>query len=163
MKLTEKMSYLKGYIDGIDLDTTSKEGKILANMADVMQEMVAYIEDLQGQVDELTELCEILDEDLGSVEEDFYDFDEDEDDEDDEDDDFDDDYDDDDDFDDDDEELYEVICPTCGDSILLDSGMLDEGSMACPNCGENLEFDLDDIAMEDIEDTLEDEDLDKNI
>ena len=163
MKLTEKMSYLKGYIDGIDLDTTTKEGKILANVADVMQEMVAYIEDLQGQVDELTELCEILDEDLGSVEEDFYDFDEDEEDDDDcecDDDDFDDyDFDD----EDDDEELYEVVCPTCGDSILLDSGMLDEGSMACPNCGENLEFDLDDIAMEDIEDTLEDEDLDKNI
>ena len=65
MKLTEKMSYLKGYIDGIDLDTTTKEGKILANVADVMQEMVAYIEDLQGQVDELTELCEILDEEAG--------------------------------------------------------------------------------------------------
>ena len=146
MKLTEKMSYLKGYIDGIDLDTTTKEGKILANVADVMQEMVAYIEDLQGQVDELTELCEILDEDLGSVEEDFYDFDEDDDCECD-DDDFDDyDFDD----EDDDEDLYEVICPTCGDSILLDSGMLDEGSMACPNCGENLEFDLDDLDADDL-------------
>ncbi len=158
MKLTEKMSYLKGYIDGIDLDSSTKEGKILANVVDVMHDMVAYIEDLQGQVDELTELCEILDEDLGSVEDDFY---EDEDDFDDEDDD---DYDefDDEDFDDDDD-LYEVTCPTCGDSILLDGGMLDEGSMACPNCGEDLEFDLDDLMIEDIEDILETEDLDKEI
>ena len=146
MKLTEKMSYLKGYIDGIDLDATTKEGKILVNVVDVMHEMVAYIEDLQGQVDELTELCEILDEDLGSVEDDFYD-----------EDDFDDD-----DFEDDDD-LYEVICPTCGDSILLDSGMLEEGSMACPNCGEDLEFDLDDLVIEDIEDVLEAEDLNKEI
>lgn len=160
MKLTEKMSYLKGYIDGIDLDTSSKEGKILANVVDVMHDMVAYIEDLQGQVDELTELCEILDEDLGCVEDDFYD----EDDFDDDDDDEDDDDFDDDDFDlDDDDDLYEVVCPTCGDSILLDGGMLDEGSMACPNCGEDLEFDLDDLMIEDIEDVLEGEDLDKEI
>ena len=162
MKLTEKMSYLKGYIDGIDLDTSTKEGKILANVVDVMHDMVAYIEDLQGQVDELTELCEILDEDLGSVEDDFYDEDDFDDDDLDEDD-FDDDYDfDDDDFEDDDD-LYEVICPTCGDSILLDSGMLEEGSMACPNCGEDLEFDLDDLVIEDIEDVLEAEDLNKEI
>ena len=162
MKLTEKMSYLKGYIDGIDLDTTTKEGKILANVADVMQEMVAYIEDLQGQVDELTELCEILDEDLGSVEEDFYDLDDDEEDDDDcecDDDDFDDyEFDD----EDDDEELYEVVCPTCGDSILLDSGMLDEGSMACPNCGENLEFDLDDLDDDDLGASV-DEDTPENM
>lgn len=161
MKLTEKMSYLKGYIDGIDLDTSSKEGKILANVVDVMHDMVAYIEDLQGQVDELTELCEILDEDLGSVEDDFYDEDDFDDDEDD-DEDFDDLDDDDFDFDDDDD-LYEVVCPTCGDSILLDGGMLDEGSMSCPNCGEDLEFDLDDLMIEDIEDVLEEEDLDKEI
>ncbi len=156
MKLTEKMSYLKGYIDGIDLDTSSKEGKVLATMADVMHEMVAYIEDLQGQVDELTELCEILDEDLGCVEDDFYD-------EDDFDDDDEDDFDDFDDEDLDDEDLYEVVCPTCGDSILLDGGMLDEGSMACPNCGEDLEFDLDDLMIEDIEDILEEEDLDEGV
>lgn len=160
MKLTEKMSYLKGYIEGIDLDTSSKEGKVLANVVDVMHEMVAYIEDLQGQVDELTELCEILDEDLGCVEDDFYEDDEDFDD----DDDFDDeDFDDYDDEDFEDEDLYEVVCPTCGDSILLDGGMLDEGSMACPNCGEDLEFDLDDLMIEDIEDVLESGDLDTGI
>ena len=162
MKLTEKMSYLKGYIDGIDLDTSTKEGKILANVVDVMHDMVAYIEDLQGQVDELTELCEILDEDLGRVEDDFYDEDEFDDFDDFDDEDYEDDYDefDDEDFDGD-EELFEVTCPTCGDSILLDSGMLDEGSMNCPNCGEELEFDLDDILLEDIEDALESEDIEE--
>lgn len=153
MKLTEKMSYLKGYLEGADIDTTSKEGKILANVIDVMHDVVAYIEDLQGQVDELTELCEILDEDLGSVEDDFYDEDDfDEDDEDEDDFDFDED-----DFDDDDD-LYEVVCPSCGDSILLDSGMLDEGSIKCPNCGEDLEFDLDDIEIADDEDIIDADD-----
>jgi formylmethanofuran dehydrogenase subunit E len=128
MKLTEKMSYLQGLMDGLEIDTSTKEGKILVQMTEVMKELVIYVEDLQGQVDELTELCEVIDEDLGNVENDMYELDSlDSDDDDDE-------------FDDD--ELYEVQCPTCGDTILLDDGMLEEGSINCPNCSECLEFDF---------------------
>ena len=151
MKLTEKMSYLQGLLDGLEIDTKTKEGKALVQMSEVMSELVLYVEDLQSQVDELTELCDILDEDLGAVEDDFYedlDSDEDDDDEDwDDDDEFD--------FDDDDDELYEITCPTCGDTILLDEGMIEEGSMKCPNCDELLEFDYDDLTIEDFEDKAE--------
>lgn len=154
MKLTEKMSYLQGLIQGLDIDGTSKEGKALLAMTDVMQEMVIYIEDLQSQVDELTELCDIIDEDLGAVEEDLYG----EDDCDCDDCDCDDDCccdDDDYDFSDDDE-LYEVTCPTCGDTILLDESIIDEGSMNCPNCNELLEFDYNELKIEDFENEAED-------
>ena len=51
--------------------------------------------------------------------------------------------------------LYEVTCPGCGDTILLDEGMLEEGSLNCPNCNELLEFDLDDLVIEDDEDEEE--------
>ena len=101
-----------------------------------------------------------LDEDLGAVEDDFYD---DECDECDgdcdncDDDDWDDDYD----FDDDDDELYEVTCPTCGDTILLDEGMIEEGSMNCPNCNELLEFDYDNLTIEDFEDSEDEEAAEK--
>ena len=44
----------------------------------------------------------------------------------------------------DDEELYEVTCPSCGDTIQLNDEMLEEGSIVCPGCGETLEFDFDD-------------------
>lgn len=148
MKLTEKMSYLQGMLDGMEIDGSTKEGKALFQMSEVMAELVLYVEDLQSQVDELTELCDILDEDLGQVEEELFDcdnceecgecFD---------DDDFDDD-----DYDlDDGDELYEVTCPTCGDTILVDEGMIDEGSINCPNCNELLEFDYDNITIEDFE------------
>jgi len=141
MKLTEKMSYLQGLIDGLDIDDSTKEGKALLQMADVMQEIVMYVEDLQSQVDEITELCDILDEDLGAVEEDLYvddcecgeDCDC---------------CDDDEDYElDDDEELYEVTCPTCGDTILLDESIIEEGAMNCPNCNEVLEFDYDNLIV----------------
>ena len=55
MKLTEKMSYLQGLIDGLEIDTSTKEGKVLIQMSEVMSELVLYVDDLQSQVDELTE------------------------------------------------------------------------------------------------------------
>ncbi len=155
MKLTEKMSYLQGLIEGLEIDTNTKEGKALVKMSEVLSELVLYVDDLQSQVDELTELCDILDEDLGAVEEDFYDFDEDgecgpcngcDDFDDDDYDEFDDEFD-----EEDDDELYEITCPTCGDTVLINENMLEEGSINCPNCNELLEFDLDDVTIEDIE------------
>ena len=159
MKLTEKMSYLKGLMDGLEIDKSTKENRILIQMSELMEEMVLYIEDLQSQVDELTELCDIIDEDLGNIEEEIYD------------DDFncgncdcfdDEDIDDDDyDFDSDDDELYEVTCPTCGDTILIDEGMIEEGSINCPNCNELLEFDYENLTIEDFEKS-ETEDISDN-
>ena len=68
MKLTDKISYLNGLVDGMDLDMTTKEGKVLAQIMEVLQTTALYVEDLQDQVDELTEVCESLDEDLADVE-----------------------------------------------------------------------------------------------
>lgn len=132
MDLTEKVSYLKGLMEGLDIDTSTKEGKILNVMADILADMAVASEDMQEQIDEIVEVVDEIDEDLGEVEKDLYEFD--------------------DDCccgdhdvcDDDDDDLYEVVCPTCGDAICLNEGMLEEGSMTCPGCGELLEFDFDD-------------------
>ena len=156
MKLTEKIAYLQGLMEGMDLDKSSKEGKIFSGIADILSEVGCYIDDLQDQIDELTELCDNLDEDLGDVEELLYDDIDEED--------YAEDYEEDDDFGDDDEEfdfdddetLYEVVCPSCGDSIVLNEALLEDGEVECPNCGENLEFDYDEIG-EFEEDSDEDE------
>lgn len=159
MKLTEKIAYMKGYMEGLELDKATKESKVIAMMADVIEDMGAYIDDLQNQVDELTELCDLLDHDLGEVETDLYcddDDDEDDDDEDDEDDDFrigdvlpadrdDFDYDDDEGLDD---ELYVVTCPSCEETLTLTEEELEKGSMICPHCNEVLEFNYDEIEAE---------------
>jgi hypothetical protein len=153
MKLTEKMSYLKGYIDALDLEKTTKEWQVISKMSEVMDDMVAYIDDLQNQVDELSELCEVLDEDLGEVEQEIYNIDdldggsiEDEDDYEDElDEEF-----------DEDDQLYEATCPTCGRTILLDETMLEDGGVECA-CGESLEFDFE--GLEDEDEYLSEEEL----
>ena len=80
MNLTDKMAYLRGMVDGMELDlTTTKEGKVLGQLLDVMQEMTAYVTDLQTQVDELTEVCDLFDQDLGDLEDIVYDEDDDDD------------------------------------------------------------------------------------
>ena len=150
MNLSDNMSYLKGLVDGMELDLTTKEGKVLGQLLDVLQETVLYVTDLQDQVDELTELCESLDEDLGDVEDAVFGDEEDDEDEADE---FEDD---DDDYDDDDDDMYEAVCPNCQNTIVLSDSVLDEGTMHCPCCNELLEFDYSDLTMDDLEHKEED-------
>ena len=124
--MTEKVAYLKGLMNGLELDATTKEGKLLAAMVDVLEEMALSIVDVEEAYDELQEIVDQIDEDLGELEEDFYDEDgcgcED--------------------------EEYEIVCPSCGDAIYVDFDMLQEGEMECPNCGEHLEFDLEALEEE---------------
>lgn len=134
MKLGEKVSYLKGLIEGLEIDENTKEGKVIAVMADILQDVALAAEDMQDQIDEIVEVVDTIDEDLGNLESDFYELD-----------------DEcccgDDDCsccDDEDDDIYEVVCPSCGDTICLNEGMIEEGSMTCPGCGELLEFDFED-------------------
>ncbi len=160
MSMMEKAMYLKGLCDGLEPDKTTKEGKLIAALLDMVTEMAAEMDDMQAENWEHKDYCEELDEDLGDVEEvllDLDDEDEDEDDFDDDDDfecdgdcagcDFDcgfddlsDDEDDDDFFgeDEDEDEYFEVICPACGDVINFDSS-IDPENLRCPNCGEKFE------------------------
>ena len=151
MSMMEKAMYLKGLCDGVELDKTTKEGKLIAALLDMVTEMAAEMDDMQDEICELHDYCEELDEDLGDVEEVLLDLD-DEDYEDDEDDDdfecdgdcagcdFDCGFDEDDDFfeDEDEDEFFEVICPACGDVINFDS-TIDPENLRCPNCGEKFE------------------------
>lgn len=128
MTITERVAYLKGLAEGLEIDTTSKEGKVLTAIIDVLDDIAFEVSDMQDVIGELGEQIDMIDEDLDGLEEIIYD---------------DEDYDDDDDDDCEcDGDLYEIVCPSCGDSIYLDEDMVDEGEMKCPNCGEHLEFDF---------------------
>ena len=176
MSMMEKAMYLKGLCDGVDLDKTTKEGKLIAALLDMVTEMAAEMDDMQAEICEVKDYCEELDEDLGTVEEILLDIDDDDEDYEDED------FDDDDDFgcdgncagcdydcgideddlfdeDEDDEDYFEVVCPACGDVINFDSS-IDPENLLCPNCGEKFEciVDEDDLkALEGIEDTSDEE------
>ena len=146
MTISEKSAYLKGLMDGLNLDTETAEGKMISAIVDLLGDVTKKLTDVEDTTiaisDELDEIEEDLDaiEDFIMDEEDEYYDDDDDDYFDDEDDDFDDEG-----FDygDEDTTIYEVEC-ACGEIINFDEETLEKGSIICPNCGETLEFSFDD-------------------
>ena len=140
--ITNQISYLKGLIDGLELDETSKEAKIFNGIIDVLDEISDTLEDMADFEDEIAEQVDAIDEDLAAVEDIFLDGDCDgdcegcyEDCE----------------FNDDDEAFYEVECPNCGDIVCFDEDLFeDDDTIICPNCGEKIDIDFD--LDEDVED-----------
>ncbi len=139
--LSERAAYLKGLMDGLEIDDSTKEGKVLLALYDVVSEICETVDTIDADVDDIVEFCDTVDQDLSDVEDAVFG----------EDDECDCGECDCDDCDccDDDDCTYEVVCPTCGDTIELNDLMLEDGSVECPNCGELLEFDLDEDAEED--------------
>ena len=148
MTISEKAAYLKGLMDGLNLDTEKAEGKMIAAMVELMGDMAKRLADVEETTIAISDELDEIEEDLDAIED--YILDEDEDDdfdfEDEDDYDFDEDEDFEDegfDFGDDDSIIYEVKC-ACGNVINFDEETLEKGSILCPNCGEKLEFSLED-------------------
>ena len=59
--LIKKVSYLKGYADGLDLSPKSDEGKLIIKLLDVMSEMADTIEELNSRVDDVEDVVDELD------------------------------------------------------------------------------------------------------
>lgn len=126
MSATEKVSYLKGLAEGLGVDNSSKEGKLLRAIIDALEEISENLDGLEAFTTELSEQVDAIDEDLDALETQLYD----------------EDYDDFDDMDDDEEEYYDIVCPNCEEEFSVDEDTMLEGSIGCPNCGEKLEFDI---------------------
>ncbi len=155
MTITEKAAYLKGLMEGLNLDTEKAEGKMIASIVDLLGDISRRLTDVEETTIAISDELDEIEEDLDAIEDFILDEDEDEDDEDDyedwDDDDDDDEYEDEGfDFGDEDSIIYEVKCP-CGEVINFDEETLERGSILCPNCGESLEFSVD----EDDEDGVE--------
>ena len=131
MEITEKVAYLKGLAEGMELDTDKKEGKLLAAIIDVLDDIALEIEDIKDEQAELADGLDAVSDDLEDVEDVVFG---------DDDEDADDEY-----YEDEldeDEDCYATTCPTCEETIYFDESILEDGEVVCPNCGEKLEFDL---------------------
>ncbi len=80
MTISEKVAYLKGLAEGLDLDTEkSKEGKLISVMIGILEEIGLSIEDLEENTVALGEEIDALSDDLSDVEDVVFDEDEDDD------------------------------------------------------------------------------------
>ena len=154
MTIQEKAAYLKGLMDGLELDTEKAEGKMISAMVELIGDMAKRLADVEETTIAISDELDEIEEDLDAIEDYILD-------EEDEDEDYDDDLFDDEDFEDEDFEegfdfgdedttIYEVEC-ACGEIINFDEETLESGSMKCPNCGELLEFSLEDDEDEELE------------
>ncbi len=136
METREALGYLKGLIEGLDLDGETKEGKAINAIVDVLSNIVEDIDDMYEGMELLAEQLDAVDEDLADVEEYLAD----------------------EDFEDYDcccdEECatFEVECPYCKTPFTVDEETVLDGSTECPNCGEVLEFEIEECECDECED-----------
>ena len=101
MTISEKVAYLKGLAEGLNLDVDkSKEGKLISVMIGILEEIGLSIEDLEENALALGEEIDVLSDDLADVESVVFD------------------------EDGDDGDYFEVECPNCEEPILIDDEAL---------------------------------------
>jgi len=116
--LRSKVAYLQGLSAGMDIDSESKEGRILNGIIGVLDEFAQSFGEIKESQDHLEDYLETIDEDLFHIEEDIYN--------------------------EPDNKLgvkkyMEVECPRCGEKVCFDPEVLDDEDIieiTCPNCDE---------------------------
>ena len=130
MTISEKVAYLKGLAEGLNLDVDkSKEGKLISVMIGILEEIGLSIEDLEENALALGEEIDVLSDDLADVESVVFD------------------------EDGDDGDYFEVECPNCEEPILIDDEALSSGEVQCPNCETRFALALSDDTVDADEDT----------
>lgn len=118
-ELKQRVSYLQGLADGLDVGKETREGRLLTEIIDVLGQFADYIEDLESAQAELEDYVESINEDLNDLEDEV--------------------------FDDDcdcgcaDGEFVDVECPKCHEIVCFESDILDDEDtieVTCPNCNE---------------------------
>ena len=120
MTVSEKASYLKGLLEGMNYDKNSNEGKLFAGILDLLEDLALTVQDLEDETALLNDYIEEIDEDLGEVEKDFYECDGD--------------------CDCDCDCVEELECPACGEMIYIDSDVIETlEKVVCTSCGAELD------------------------
>lgn len=121
--LLERVAYLKGLADGLNIDESTKEGKILVNIIDTLDEFAEAIVMMNEDQEDLCEYVEALDEDLADVEDELFD--------------------EEDNHDDEDIDFMEVECPNCDERIFVDEDLMydENAEVICPRCKQVIDLD----------------------
>lgn len=129
--IKERVAYLQGLTQGLNVSSSTAEGKVLINIIDVLDDMAEEFNNIQLVQEDLGSFVESIDEDLTDLEEEIYE-------------------------DVDDEHFVEVQCPSCSETVSFASDILEEDDdveVSCPHCGDIvydscLEFDDMDMDMD---------------
>lgn len=125
--LKERVAYLKGLAEGMQISDATNEGKLLKAIIDVLDDVALAVDDIEDVQEEMSEQLDNMDEDLAEVEKVVFDedYEEEEDDE-----------------CDCCEDIAEFACPHCNEKIEISEDMFSEekDSIACPHCNKPIEI-----------------------
>ena len=113
MKSTERVSYIRGLTEGLELDTDKKEVKVINAIIDLLDDLSSSVSEIEDDLNDMSDQIDAIDDDLGSLEDDFYDADEEDECE-------------------NDGCYYQVTCPNCNETVCLSEDTVKEGSIDCP-------------------------------
>ncbi len=111
--ITEKVSYLQGLCEGLNVSDSGPNGKIISGMLQVMEEMADIVEAMQQEINSLQEYIEDMDDEILELEEKIWG------------------------TETDDQDIVELKCLNCGEHLYFETCILDDEDVleiTCPNC-----------------------------
>jgi len=125
MNSSERVAYLKGLLDGMNLNADDNQVKLIRAIVDTLGVMCEEFEMVAEETMELGETLDDLEEEVTTIarllyEEVFGD-----------------------EFEDDEDKMVEVECPVCGEEFYMDVLEAIAGDVECPECGAEIEVELD--------------------
>jgi len=109
--MSEKVSYLQGLSEGLNITDGSPQGKIISGILNVLNEMADELNKLQVDLVEVREYMESIDDDLLDLEETIFE----------------------------EDEFMEICCKSCGEKLLIENDIFDDEDcieVICPRCNE---------------------------
>ncbi len=114
--IISKVAYLNGLVDGLEIDTTTKEGKVLTEIINVLKVIAEEVDEISESQKDMEDYINAIDEDLSSLQDDIYDNDYEL-------------------FEDEGDNFIQLKCSNCGDDVYVDKDIVKQKEkITCPNC-----------------------------
>lgn len=115
-EISEKISYLQGLCEGMNIGENTSQGKVIHGILAVMDDLAAEVREIRSGLRDFRDYLQTIDDDLFELQELINEEDE-----------------------DDDGDYVELSCSKCGEDLYFDADILDDEDkieIICPSCNE---------------------------
>ncbi|MGS0764025.1 CD1247 N-terminal domain-containing protein [Syntrophomonas curvata] len=109
--ISEKVSYLQGLSEGLNISDGNPQGKIITGILGVLDDISGMLAEMRSELNTVREYIESIDDDLFELEENLKR----------------------------DQDVIEVKCDNCGEELLFDADLMEDEDVIeiiCPRCNE---------------------------